>query len=55
MTREMNQAIADLKISQPELETKLMNQFYQSKLDKTVVFTTEEKSYIADVKKILDH
>lgn len=53
VTREMNQAIADLKISQPELETKLMNQFYQSKLDKTVVFTTEEKSYIADVKKIV--
>lgn len=53
VTRELNQAIADLKISQPELETKLMNQFYQSKLDKTVVFTTEEKSYIADVKKIV--
>lgn len=46
--RELNQAIADLKISHPELETELMNQYYQSRLDKTVVFTTEEKAYIAD-------
>ncbi len=53
VTRELNQAVADLKISQPELETELMNEFYQSRLDKTVVFTTEEKSYIADVKTIV--
>lgn len=46
--RELNQAVADLKISQPELETELMNKFYQSRLDKTVVFTIEEKEYIAD-------
>lgn len=46
--RELNQAIADLKISCPELETDLMNQFYQSRLDKTVVFTTEEKTYVED-------
>ena len=46
--RELNQAIADLKISHPELETELMNKFYQSRLDKTVVFTTEEKEYIKD-------
>ena len=45
--RELNQAVADLKISRPELETELMNKFYQSRLDKTVVFTTEEKNYIA--------
>lgn len=50
--RELNQAVADLKISRPELETELMNKFYQSRLDKTVVFTTEEKSYIADKGKI---
>ena len=48
--RELNQAIADLKISRPELETELMNRFYQSRLDKTVVFTTEEKDYIVDQK-----
>lgn len=46
--RELNQAIADLKISRPELETDLMNMFYHSRLDKTVVFTTEEKAYIAE-------
>ena len=46
--RELNQAIADLKINQPQLETDLMNKYYQSRLDKTVVFTTEEKKYLAE-------
>ncbi|MCH5345094.1 MAG: transporter substrate-binding domain-containing protein, partial [Acetatifactor sp.] len=46
--RELNQAIADLKINQPQLETDLMNKYYQSRLDKTVVFTTEEKEYLAE-------
>ncbi len=46
--RELNQAVADVKISRPELEAELMNRFYHSRLDKTVVFTTEEKAYIAD-------
>lgn len=44
--RELNYAIADLKMNEPELETKLMNKFYQSRLDKTVVFTTDEKEFI---------
>ena len=44
--RELNQAIADLKINQPQLETDLMNKYYQSRLDKTVVFTTAEKAYL---------
>ena len=46
--RELNQAIADLKINHPQLETELMNKFYHSRLDKTVVFTTEEKEYLAE-------
>ncbi len=50
---ELNQAVADLKISRPELETELMNKFYQSRLDKTVVFTTEEKEYIANKGRII--
>lgn len=50
--RELDQAVADLKMNRPELETKLMNEFYQSKLDKTVVFTTEEKNYIADAGRV---
>ena len=46
--RELNQAISDLKINQPQLETDLMNKYYQSRLDRTVVFTTEEKKYLAE-------
>ncbi len=48
--RELNQAIADLKISQPELETELMNRFYYSKFDKAALLTTEEKEYLAGAK-----
>ena len=48
LMRELNQAISDLKINQPQLETDLMNKYYQSRLDKTVVFTTEEKQYLAE-------
>ena len=46
--RELNQAISDLKINQPELETDLMYKYYQSRLDRTVVFTTEEKQYLSE-------
>lgn len=44
--RELNYAIADVKMNEPELEAKLMNKYFQSRLDKTIVFTTEEKEYI---------
>ncbi len=50
--RELNQAIADLKMNQPELETRLMNKYYQSRLDKTIVFTTEEKKYLEETDQI---
>ncbi len=46
--RELNEAIVDLKISQPELETELMNEFFYSKFDKAVLLTTEEKNYIRE-------
>lgn len=46
--RELNQAIADVKMSNPELEADLMKQFYESRWDKTVLFSTEEKNYIAE-------
>lgn len=52
VVRELNYAITDLKMSAPELETKLMNKFYQSRLDKTIVFTTAEKEYIANAGRI---
>ena len=45
---ELNQAVADLKINQPQLETELMNKYYQSSLDKNVLFTTEETAYIEE-------
>ena len=32
--RELNQAIADLKMNVPELETELMNEYYHSRLNK---------------------
>ncbi len=51
--RELNYAIADLKMNNPELETKLMNEFYQSRLDKTIVFTTEEKNYISQANRVV--
>ncbi len=46
--RELNEAIVDLKISQPELETELMNEFFYSKFDKAVLLTTDEKEYIQE-------
>lgn len=50
--RELNHAIADLKMNSPELETRLMNAYYQSRLDKTIVFTTEEKHYISQANQV---
>lgn len=46
--RELNYAIADMKMNEPELESRLMNKFYQSRLDKSIVFTTAEKEFIAN-------
>lgn len=46
--RELNDAIVDLKISHPELETELMNEFFYSRFDKAVLLTTEEKEYIKE-------
>lgn len=46
--RELNYAIADMKMNEPELETRLMNEYYQERLDKSIVFTTDEKEFIAN-------
>lgn len=43
---ELNAAIADLKLNQPELENHLTNKYYNDKLGKEIVFTTDEKEYI---------
>ena len=45
---ELNQAIADIKINHPELETSLMNKYYQSRFDSTMLLTTEEYRYIEE-------
>lgn len=50
--RELNQAIADLKMNQPELEATLMNTFYYSRFDKAALLTTEEKDYLASTKSL---
>ena len=49
---QLNHAIVDLKMNQPELETELMKEYYYDKFDQTVVLTTEEKEYLAE-KKVL--
>jgi len=48
LLNELNQAIADVRMSYPELEADLMNQFYESRWDKTVLFTSDEKRYIEE-------
>ena len=44
--RELNAAIVDLKFNYPELESELMNRYYESKLDKAILLTTDEKEYL---------
>lgn len=51
--RELNQAAADLKMNQPELETELMNEFYYSRFDKKALLTIEENIYISAKKTIV--
>ncbi len=50
LLEELNQAVVDLKMNRPELETELMNQFYYNKFDKAVLLTTEEKAYLQEIK-----
>lgn len=49
---ELNQAISDVKINQPELENDLMYKYYQKKLDKSVVFDSTEKEYLKNLEKL---
>lgn len=48
LVRELNNAIVDVKINNPTLETELMNQYYYDRFDKTVILTTEEKQYLEE-------
>lgn len=51
--RELNNAIVDLKMSRSELETDLMNKFYESRFDRAVLLTTEEKAYVEQTKQLV--
>ncbi len=50
--RELNQAISELKLEQPALETELMNEFYYSRLEEHILLTVEEKEYVETVNNI---
>lgn len=50
--RELNQAISELKLERPTLETELMNEFYHSRLEKNVLLTVEEKAYITETENV---
>lgn len=53
MMRELNQGIADIKMSQPGLENELMVKYYDSRLDQTILLTNEEKQFIAEKKEMV--
>lgn len=50
LVRELNQAIVDVKMNHPGLETELMNRHYYDRFDKVVLLTTEEKQYLEEKK-----
>lgn len=51
--RELNQSIADIKMNRPDLENELIVKYYDSRLDQTIVLTSEEKEYIEEKKNII--
>lgn len=51
--RELNQAAADLKMNQPQLEMQLMNKYYYSKFDKTALLTTDEMLFAGERKTVV--
>jgi len=46
--RELNQGVADIKMNQPGLENELTVKYYDSRLDQTILLTSEEKQFIAE-------
>ncbi len=50
LLRELNQGIGDVKMNRPELENELMVKYYDSRLDHTILLTSEEKDYIEKTK-----
>ncbi len=50
--RELNQGIADIKMNRPGLENELMVKYYDSRLDQTILLTSEEKDYLHKKEKL---
>ncbi len=48
LANELNSALVDIKYHYPELETDLMHQFFDSKWDNSLLYTTEEFQYLQD-------
>lgn len=46
--RELNQGVADIKMNQPGLENELTVKYYDSRLDQTILLTSEEKQFISE-------
>lgn len=46
--RELNQGVADIKMHQPGLENELTVKYYDSRLDQTILLTSEEKQFISE-------
>lgn len=51
--RELNQGIADIKMKSPGLESELITKYYDSRLDQTILLTSDEKAYIEEKKTVI--
>lgn len=48
LMRELNQGIADIRMNRPGLENELAAKYYDSRLDQTILLTSEEKQFIGE-------
>ena len=53
LMRELTQAVADIRINRPALESELMAKYYESRLGQTVVFSNQEKDYIQSKEEVV--
>ncbi|MDE6984053.1 MAG: transporter substrate-binding domain-containing protein, partial [Lachnospiraceae bacterium] len=51
--RELNQGIADIKMKSPGLESEVITKYYDSRLDQTILLTSDEKAYIEEKKTVI--
>lgn len=50
---ELNQAISDIKMKNPELENELLAKYYESRIDQNMLLTLDEKEYIEQTDKLI--